>query len=61
MQQTAMRALRVIAGGGTTGAWAVFAIVLTALSWLGPIAVPVAVVVTGAGRAIARVWGYALP
>ncbi len=60
MGMIAMRGLRLLAGGGTLGALAVFAVVLTALSWLGPLSVAMAVALTGAGRAIARVWGYAL-
>jgi hypothetical protein len=60
MQSIAMRGCRLVAGGGTPGALVVFALVFVGLSGLGPAALPPAVAVSWAGRAIARVWGYAL-
>ena len=61
MESIAMRGCRVVAGGGTLGALVVFALVFVGLGGLGPAALPLAVVATWAGRAMARVWGYALP
>ena len=46
--------------GGLVGTALLFALVFVGLSGLGPAALPLAVAGTWAGRAIARVWGYAL-
>lgn len=61
MESIAMAALRALAGGGALGALVAFVVVLTALSWLGAVALPLAVAVTALARALARAWGYALP
>lgn len=60
MENAAMQACRALAGGGALGALGAFAVVFTALSALGAVALPVAIAVTGLGRASARIWGYAI-